>query len=158
MRKDFAEELYKQMTKNPDIWLIVGDLGYGWFDKIREDFEDRFINAGAAETAMMNIACGLAIEGKIPFVYSITTFLIYRPFEVLRTYINHEKLNVKLIGSGRDTDYHDDGFSHNATDVKPFLDLLPNIKQYWPEDKQYIPKIVDEMVSSNMPTFLSLRR
>ena len=146
------------MEKNKDIWLIVGDLGYGWFDKIREDFKNRFINSGAAETTMMDIAVGLAIEGKIPFVYSITTFLLYRPFEVWRTYINHENIPVKLIGSGRDRDYHDDGFSHNATDIKQFIDLLTNIKQYWPEDKIYIPKIVEEMIGDNQPTFLSLRR
>ena len=89
MRQLFFEELYKQMKINNDIYALTGDLGYGGFDKIRDEFSDRFINCGAAETAMMDIACGMAIEGKIPFVYSITTFLVYRPFEVLRTYINH---------------------------------------------------------------------
>src|SRR3990167_5924344 len=105
MRGWFAYELYHKMLENDKIWLIVGDLGYGMFDKIREDFPDRFINTGAAETSMMNIACGLALEGKIPFVYSITTFLLFRPFEVLRTYVNHEKIPIKLVGSGRDKDY-----------------------------------------------------
>lgn len=154
----FAYELYQQMQENWDIWLIVGDLGYGVFDRIRDDFPSRFVNTGAAETAMLDIAVGLALEGKIPFCYSITPFLIYRPFEVLRTYINHENLNVKLIGSGRDKDYKHDGFSHDASDVKPFLDLLPNIKQYYPEDKEYLPKIVEEMVNNKKPTFLSLTR
>ena len=158
MRKDFFEELYRHMKKNKDVWFICGDLGYGWADKVREDFKDRFINAGAAEQAMMNIACGLAIEGKIPFVYSITTFLLYHPFEVIRNYVNHENLNVKLIGSGRDHDYTHEGFSHWSDDAKQTLDLFPNIKQYWPEDKIYIPKIIDEMIDNNTPAFVSLRR
>ena len=158
MRQLFFEELYKQMKINNDIYALTGDLGYGGFDKIRDEFSDRFINCGAAETAMMDIACGMAIEGKIPFVYSITTFLLYRPFEVLRTYINHEKLNVKLIGSGRGKNYEIDGWSHDATDVKPFLDLLPNIKQFWPNEKEEVSAILDTMIQYKGPQFLSLRR
>lgn len=40
----FAYELYHQMVKNKDIWLITGDLGYGMFDFIKKDFSDRFVN------------------------------------------------------------------------------------------------------------------
>src|SRR3990167_1481101 len=132
MRKEFMKELVNQAEKNDKIWLLTGDLGYGLLDEFRDRFTDRFVQCGAAEQAMMDIACGLAIEGKIPFVYSITTFLLYRPFETLRTYVNHEKLNVKLIGSGRDKYYHIDGISHWSEDAHKLLDTLPNIHQYWP--------------------------
>ena len=91
MRGWFAYYLHKQMSKNNKIWIITGDLGYKMWDQIRIDFPDRFINTGAAEQAMMGIACGLALEGKIPIVYSISTFLLYRPFETIRNYINQEK-------------------------------------------------------------------
>ncbi len=170
MRGYFAYELYQHMKKNKDIWLIVGDLGYKVFDNHFKDFPERCINTGAAEVAMMDIGVGLALEGKIPFVYSITPFLIYRPFEVIRTYINHEKINVKLIGSGRDKDYEHDGFSHDATDVwKLFqivgnigetfdLPIFDNIKDHWPENKEEIKNIVDKMCKTNRPEFLSLCR
>lgn len=170
MRKEFFDCLYEQMKVNNNIWLLTGDLGYGLADKIREDFPDRFLNTGAAEQAMMGIACGLAMEGKIPFVYSITTFLLYRPFETIRTYINHEKLNVKLIGSGRDKDYAHDGFSHDASDVYGLFDTFSqrheqwqggffnNIEALWPYEKEEIPDIVESMVKSKSPEFLSLRR
>jgi len=158
MRGWFAYELYKHMESNKDIWLLVGDLGFGIFDKIRDDFPDRFINTGAAETAMMDIAVGLSLEGRIPVVYSITPFLIYRPFEVLRTYINHEMINVKIIGSGRDNDYKHDGFSHDATDVKDILSTLPNINQYYPAEKEEIPYLVDCVLHDKNPSFISLKR
>lgn len=158
MRGWFAYELYQQMKKNSDIWLITGDLGYGMFDTIRDEFPDRFLNTGAAEQAMMGIACGLALEGKIPVVYSITTFLLYRPFETLRTYVNHEKLNVKLIGGGRDHDYAHDGISHWSNDAKYFLDGLENIHQLWPEDKKDVPFILNKMIENYGPNFLSLKR
>ena len=81
MRRLFADTLYEQMKTNDRIWLLTADLGYKLWDQIRDDFPDRYLNVGAAEQAMLDIACGLALEGKIPFCYSITTFLIYRPFD-----------------------------------------------------------------------------
>ena len=158
MRRTFAEELYKQMEQNESIWLLCLDLGYGWFDKIRDDFPNRFLNPGAAEQAGMDIAVGLSLEGKTPFVYSITPFLIDRPFETLRTYVNHEKLNVKLIASGRDKEYTHDGISHHSEDVKPILDTLPNIHQIWPEDKGDIIFQVKHMIDCIAPDFISLKR
>lgn len=158
MRGYFAYYLHLEMQKNKDIWVLTGDLGYGMFDKIKEDFPKQFINCGASEQTMMDMAAGLALSGKIPFVYSITTFLLYRPFETLRTYINHENLNVKFIGSGRDDDYKHDEYSHHSFDAKQILDTLPNIKQLWPETKEEIEQMVKDMVNNEGPIFISLRR
>ena len=158
MRGYFAYELYQQMASNPDIILLVGDLGYLMFDKIRDDYPKQFINVGAAESSMLDIAVGLAYSGKKVFVYSITNFLLYRPFETIRTYIDHEKLPIVLCGSGRNKDYHIDGYSHQSEDAKQILDCLPNIKQLWPDTKEEIPLLVKEMVESKGPVFISLKR
>lgn len=159
MRGWFAYELYQHMKENKDIVLIVGDLGYKVFDAHFADFPDRCINTGAAEQAMMGIACGLAMEGKIPFVYSITPFLLYRPFETIRTYINHEKIPVRLVGSGRDKDYHIDGYSHDATDADDILKTMRNINELWPMSKEQIPAMVKQMVlDDTRPYFISLKR
>ena len=107
---------------------------------------------------MMDIAVGLALEGKKPFVYSITPFLIYRPYETIRTYINHEKIPVRMIGSGRDKDYKHDGISHWSQDVRKILYPLTNIRQDYPINKEEIPKLVTSYVKDDVPTFLSLRR
>ena len=154
----FAGALYNEMVSNPDIIVLTGDLGFGMFDKIKEDFPDRFINCGAAEQAMLDIACGLALEGKIPFTYTITPFLL-RGYETIRTYINHEKIAVHMIGAGRDEDYGvDDGFSHTATDIKGLLDPFKNIEQHYPENKEDIPALLASIIKTNKPSFLSLRR
>lgn len=158
IRGFFAYELHKQMTLNDNIFLLVGDLGWGMFDQIRKDYPKRAYNVGAAEQTMLDIAVGLAQDGKIPFIYSITPFLIYRPFETIRTYINHENINVKLCGSGRDTDYAHDGYSHNAEDTKTILDTLPNIQQLWPNTKEEMPELVKQMVDHVGPQFVSLKR
>ena len=158
IRGYFAYELHEQMKKNPRIRLITGDLGYKMFDAIQEDFPDRFLNTGAAEQAMVGIAVGMAQEGLVPFVYSITPFLLFRPAETIRNYIDHEQIPVRLVGSGHDKDYSHDGFSHWAHDDKKFLDLFPNIQGYWPQTKEELPDIVERMVNNDKPQYLNLRR
>lgn len=158
MRHIFAEEIYKHMKKNPKIWVIINDLGYKMWDRIRIDFPERFINTGAAEQSMMGIAVGLALEGKIPIVYSITTFLLYRPFETIRNYINHEQIPVKLVGSGRNKDYSIDGISHWAEEDKKIMKILSNIKSVWPKSEKEIPKLVSGMIKSDKPWYVNLRR
>jgi len=158
MRKDFFKYLYELMKENPKIWAITGDLGYKGFDRIRDEFPDRFLNAGAAEQAMLDISVGLALEGKIPVVYSITPFLLYRPFETLRTYINHEKIPVIMIGSGRGSDYEHDGFSHYAGDDKGFMDQFENIMSFWPEDADSMRYILEHAIDVKSPTYINLKR
>lgn len=157
MRRTFADELYKRMEENENIYLLVGDLGYKVFDNHFATWPERCINTGAAEQALLDIAVGLALTGKIPFVYTITPFF-FRGFETIRTYIDHESIPVHLVGSGRDADYQHDGFSHDASDIRKFLNHFSNIKQYFPEDKTEIPLLVEKMVNSNNPSFISLRR
>lgn len=157
MRKTFFENLYKIMKQNPNVWALTGDLGWGGFDAIQKDYPNRFINCGAAEQSMMGIAVGLAQEGKIPFVYSITPFLVYRPFETIKIYLSGERAKVLLVGSGRDKDYAHDGPSHDATGVEKYLELL-GIAAHFPNSESEIEGILKEMIREDGPSFLSLRR
>lgn len=158
MRGYFAGHLYNQMIENKDIYVISGDLGYGLWDKVRDDFPDRFYNIGAAEQAGAGVCIGLALSGKKPFFFSITTFALYRPFEMWRLYASHERIPVRIIGSGRDQDYEHDGISHWSMDAKQILSTLPRIKQYWPNEKEEIAGVVEKMVNIQEPSFISLRR
>jgi len=158
MRGWFAYELYKHMAKNPSVWLVVGDLGYKVFDRIRKDFPSRFVNCGAAEQSMMGIAVGLALEKKIPVVYSMSSFLLYRPFETIRNYINYERIPVKLVGSGRNKDYLDHALCHWAEEDKKVMHIFANIEAKWPETLGEIPSLVRKMIESNSPWYINLRR
>jgi len=157
-RGHFAYELYKQMAMNDKIILLCMDLGWGVFDVHFAEFPQRCINVGASESAAIGIAVGLTYRGKIPVVYSITNFLLYRPFEFIRNYVDHEKAPVKLVGSGKNKDYGVDGFTHHSTDAKEVLNIFKNIKQYWPETKEEVAKITEEFLTNNQPSFISLKR
>ena len=94
MRKQFASFLYNEMQKNDKIIIVSADIGYGIMDQIRASYPDRFINVGAAENLMIGVAVGLSYEGFLPICYTITPFLLYRPFEMIRNYVDYENLNI----------------------------------------------------------------
>ena len=158
MRYKFAELLEQAMEKNDDIYFLTGDLGYKIFDNILHKFPNRAYTVGAAEQLMVSMAVGLADSGKIPVVYSITPFLLYRPFEVIRTYLNHEHTNVKLIGCGRDNDYAHDGFTHFAGDDKTFMNSLTSINSYWASDCDELTLNFNTILNINGPCYLNLTR
>jgi transketolase len=63
MRTAFIHELTDLARSNPNIFLIVGDLGFSVVEKFADEFPDRFLNAGVAEQNMTGVAAGLASEG-----------------------------------------------------------------------------------------------
>jgi len=147
-----------EMSQNEDIVLLTGDLGYGLWDRIRIDYPNRFYNVGSAEQLMLGMACGMAMEGKIPIVYSITPFLLYRPFEIIRNYVDHEKLPVKLIGGGRDKDYGYLGFSHWATEDKEVMKVFKNITTLHPENIDEMNDSFAVVTDRKTPLYINLRR
>ena len=158
VRKEFVKLLFDEMEKNSDIYFITGDLGYGHFDHFRDKFGDRFINVGAAEQLLVGVGIGLAMEGKIPICYSMTPFVIYRPFEFIRNYINYENIPVKLIGAGRNKDYSHDGISHWAEDDEEILSCFKNIKIFKPMSDKELIENFEEMLYNNKPCYLNLIR
>lgn len=158
LRRRFADEVYQAMKTNDNIFVVSGDLGYKMWDQIRQDFPDRFVNVGAAEQSLIGVGVGLALEGKIPIVFSITPFLLYRPFETIRNYIDHEKIPVILVGAGRDKDYLHDGFSHWSEEDKEVMKIFKNINSVWPETANEVSKITSKIIDSHQPWYINLKR
>jgi transketolase len=157
MRKEFARLLYNAMVANPDIYLVTADLGFRLWDDITRDFPDRFINTGAAEQLAMGMCIGLALEGKIPFFYSITPFAILRPLELIRTYIVYENIPVRIVGAGIDKDYGPDGVSHWACDIPGVLETL-SLPYSTPKDREELVMDFSYMLRSLYPHCLLLRK
>jgi transketolase len=157
MRKEFAKYLFEEMKNNEKIVLITADIGYGVLDDLRKEFGDRVVNVGSSEMLMIGVAVGFCYEGFIPLCYTITPFLLYRPFEMIRNYVNYEKLNIKLIGSGRDKDYNHDGFTHWAEDdIRIVSNCFENIKIYKPD--VLTKNILFEIINNRNPCYLNLKR
>lgn len=150
--------LYESMMIDEQIFVLTADLGFGLLDHIKEKFSQRFYNVGAAEQLLIGAGIGLAESGKIPVCYSMSSFILYRPFEFLRNYLNYEKIPVKLIGSGRDRDYSHDGISHWSHDDETVLTALPNIEIYKPKSILELEKIWKDFLYKPTPAYLNLTR
>jgi len=129
-RKQFVSSLIKKAEKDKNLWLLTGDLGYGFLHEFAEKFPDRFINTGIIEQSMIGIACGLAIAGKKPYVYSTSTFLLFRPLEQIRNDIGYQGLDVTLVGTAG-VQYNFLGHTHvikNDEDIKILKVINKKIK------------------------------
>lgn len=158
MKRKFGELISEYIVKEKRIWLLTGDLGFGVLDKAKEVCPERFVNVGAAEQLMIGAAVGLSHNNYIPVCYSITPFLIFRPFEYIRNYLNHENCNVKLVGMGRDRDYKNCGFTHWGEDVDNIINLFPNIKKFHPNDENELNSVWEEFIYNDKPSYLNLTR
>tara|TARA_Y100000593_G_C4308166_1_gene336847 strand:+ start:401 stop:877 length:477 start_codon:yes stop_codon:yes gene_type:complete len=158
MRKLFSQLLHKEMSRDERIILITGDLGYGLWDRIKIDYSDRFYNVGSAEQLMVGMACGFAMEDMKPICYSITPFLLYRPFELIRNYLDHEEIPVKLVGGGRDDDYGYLGFSHWAKDDKIIMGSFNNITTIHPRDEEDLKSNFNWYMTHDKPTYINLSK
>lgn len=158
MRRLFAQLLHEEMKVNKDIYLLTGDLGYGMWDKIRDDFPERFFNVGSAEQLLIGAGVGLALDGKIPICYSVTSFLLCRPYEFIRNYLNHESIPVKLLGGGLYDDYGNLGFTHHCNDWQQILFPLDNICRFVPKNKEDLQSRFSDYIYNKKPSFMGLRR
>lgn len=155
MRKEFGKVIAELGEKDKNVVFIVGDYGYGIIDEFKNKFPDRFINMGICEQSMISIAAGMALEGLKPYVFTITSFLIERPFEQIKIDIDQQNANVKLVGYG---DYPTEGPTHNELNAKVLMSLMKNIECYYPKDSQETRKALLTSYESKSPAFISLRK
>ena len=135
MRNNFAEALYEEGKKDNKICVVVADISpAGSIQKFRNEFPDRFINCGVAEQSMIGIAAGLALKGFRPFCYTIATFTLYRPFEMVRVDLCYQNLPVTIIGMGAGAIYSTLGGTHHTIEDVAIASALPNMTVIAPCD------------------------
>ena len=155
MRREFAKTIEKLAEKDSKIFLIIGDAHHFIFDEFKKRFPQRFINIGICEQSMIGVAAGMALEGLKPWVYTITPFLIERPFEQIKLDIDQQNVNVKLVGYA---DYPTAGPTHSEINAEYLMKLFQNIKSYFPKNSQETEKFFWKMYNYNGPAFMSLKK
>jgi transketolase len=159
MRREFGMFMYELMKRDDRVVLICGDIGYSIFDSLRADplTRDRFINIGICEQSMISAAAGMSLEGLKPWVYTITPFLIERPFEQIKIDIDQMNTNVKLVGYA---DYPHQGPTHAEVLTPQVLgeaEILPNIAMHTPYNSQIARRIFEEESQRTGPAYISLK-
>ena len=96
----------------------------------------------------------MALEGLKPWVYTITPFLIERPFEQIKLDIDQQNVNVKLVGFA---DYPTLGPSHAELDGKKLMKLFSNIESFFPKNGDETETYVGKAYTMQGPAYISLK-
>ncbi len=158
MRQAFVDTLFALAKKNPNIILLTADLGFSVFEPFIEELPKQFINAGVSEQNMTGMAAGMAIEGKIPVIYSIVPFVTMRNLEQIRNDICYQNLNVKIIGVGAGFSYGPYGHTHHGLEDIGILRTLPNLTILSPGDPIETKILTKAALQTNKPTYIRLGR
>jgi len=159
IRDGYGNALLELGKTNPNVLVLDADLSTStrtnWF---AEKFPDRFIDVGIAEQNMVNIAAGLSLEGKIPFVTTYGVFVCGRAFDQLRNTVCYSQLNVKIVGSHGGISVGADGGSHQAIEDIALMRILPHMTVVVPCDHHQAYKATLAIAQLKGPAFLRLAR
>jgi len=156
MRIAFINTLIELAEKDKGIFLLTGDLGFSVLERFRDKFPDRFFDVGVAEQNMIGVAAGLALSGKIVFVYSIVPFVTMRCFEQIRNDLCFQNLNVRLVGIGGGVAYGSAGSTHYALEDVAIMRSLVNMTVICPADPLETELVVKSSLSHQGPIYIRL--
>lgn len=154
MRRMFGKTIIELAQRDENIVLLIGDVEQE-MKEYKKRFPDRFYNLGLCEQTMISISAGMALEGLRPIVYSITPFLLERPFEQIKIDIDQQNVAVILVGYA---DYPIHGPTHRPLNAEGLVGLLKNTTGYFPKNSEETKKAMVEAYESRRPAIISLKR
>lgn len=127
MRKAALDMVHQLARQDERVVYIGSDPGAGTLEPMRKEFPDRFFIEGIAEANVIGMAAGLAMEGYIPYVNTIATFLTRRCYEQVAVDLCLHGLPVRLIGNGGGLVYAPLGPTHTAIEDLAIMRALPGM-------------------------------
>ena len=156
-RRVFVDTLNELAIKDPNIIVIICDVGFNYLDNPNLKF--RVINLGVTEPTSAIVAAGLALSGYSVWLYSMINFVTLRAHEQIRNAICMHNANVKIIGVKGSEKYGFLGFSHNLlwkTEEIEWLKKLPGMKCYLPKNNKEVKKVVLETYKLKNPCYIRI--
>jgi transketolase len=157
-RQAFGEALAK-IGGDPRVVVVDGDTKNSTFTEIfEEQYPDRFVELGIAESNMLGVAAGLALSGKIPWAATFATFIVGR-LEVVRMSVCYNEANVRIAGTHVGVGIGDDGASQMALEDIAAARSLPNLVVVQPCDAIETEQAVQYLTFEHVgPAYLRLTR
>ncbi|MBM3255608.1 MAG: 1-deoxy-D-xylulose-5-phosphate synthase [Candidatus Omnitrophica bacterium] len=156
MRNTFIECLIERSRSDKRVFIITADMGFSVFEKFMKEFPDRFLNVGIAEQNAIGVAAGLALSGRVVYVYSIIPFITMRCFEQVRLDLAYMNLNVRLIGVGAGFSYGAQGPTHHAIEDIAIMRSLPNMTVCCPGDPLEARELIKHSFDYQGPIYFRL--
>lgn len=157
MQRACMGSLMELAQRDERVFYLTADSGEGGLDKyFRMNFPDRSFEFGIAENSLVAAAAGLAMGGKIPFVFTAAPFLAYRSFEFIRNDVCIQALNVKLLAPGSGLSVGSLGPTHHTTEDVAVLRSLPNLKILSPCSPHQVTACMEEAYEHKGPVYIRL--
>ncbi len=158
MREACLDQVYELARRDERIIFIGSDLGAGTMEKFRREMPGRFFMEGISEQHVVGMASGLALEGKIVYVNTISTFITRRCFEQVVTDVCLHNLNVRLIGNGGGLVYAPLGPTHLAIEDLSIMRAIPNMTVVAPADADEMRRLMPQTVDHAGPIYIRLAK
>lgn len=134
---------------------LTGSLLMNWF---KDEFPERFFQAGIAEANMMGVAAGLALAGKIPFTGTFANFSTGRVYDQIRQSIAYSHANVKICASHAGLTLGEDGATHQILEDIGLMKMLPGMVVINPCDYNQTKAATIAIAKYHGPVYLRFGR
>lgn len=138
-----------KMIKKDDYFLHADMWNVTKFPIISKNI----INVGLGESNLLNIAGGLASEGKNVYIYGVSGFIIHRLEQLKFSCLHFGAKSGKIIicNAGK-YGYEKLGIGHLLNDDKQIMDML-NIPFYNPKDNSEFENTLSYINTKNIGIF-----
>ena len=154
MRKAALEAISDLLDSNEKIIFVGSDLGAGTLADARSRHPNRVLMEGIAEQHLVGFAAGLALEGFIPYVHTIGTFLTRRAIEQVIIDVSLHNLPVRLVASGGGMVYAPLGPTHQAIDDFALMRAIPNMLVVAPADPYEMREVIFDLANHSGPAYI----
>lgn len=158
MRKTSLESVYTLALNDERVIFIGSDLGPGVLDNMKKEMPNRFFMEGVSEQHIIGMAAGLAMEGFIPYVNTIATFLTRRCYEQVALDLCLQDLPVRLIANGGGAVYAPLGPTHLAVEDIAIMRALPNMTVVVPCDADEMRRFMLATLDWPHPIYIRLAK
>ncbi len=158
MRETCLDQVYRLAKTDPRVVFIGSDLGVGTLRNFKEEMPDRFFMEGISEAHVVGMAAGMALEGNVVYVNTISTFLTRRCFEQVAVDVCLHNLDVRLIGNGGGLVYAPLGPTHLAIEDISIFRALPNMTIVAVADAEEMKRLMPQTVDHKGPIYIRLAK
>ena len=158
MRRTCLDCVYDLAQRDDRVVFVGSDLGPGVLEDMKQHLPDRWFMEGVAEQHVVGMAAGLAMEGFIPYVNTIATFLSRRCYEQIVLDLCLHRLPVRLIANGGGVVYAPLGPTHLATEDIAILRCVPNMTIVAPCDADEMIRFMSASLDWPNPIYIRLAK
>ena len=127
-RSGFGAGLHEAGKLDSNVVALCADLtGSLMMDAFKDEFPERFIQAGISEANMISASAGLATGGKIPFAGTFANFATGRVYDQIRQSVAYSHKNVKICASHAGLTLGEDGATHQILEDLGLMKMLPGM-------------------------------